>query len=121
MKEFYLRDKIPEDIKEAIWQYFLDHSKLQKNGYWGIAFYTKGERDFWQRVQARYLKEFIRYNAEEKNIKQKAKFDALDREREESQKWNKKVLIAKNGTITNRFILWTYKKCREHIQSLHPS
>lgn len=115
MKDFYLRDKIPEDVKEAIWQYFLDHSQLQKNGYWGIMFYTKGERDFWQRVQARYLGEFKRYDAEEKNAKQRARFDALDRQKREALDWHKKVLKAKDGNLLDRSILRIYKRAREYI------
>lgn len=115
MKEFYLRDKIPEDVKEAIWQYFLDHSKIQKNGYWGIMFYVKGERDFWSRVQSRYLSEFKRYDAEEKNARQRAKFDALDHQRIEALKWNKRIIRARNGNLLDKLVARIYKQAREYI------
>ena len=49
-----------------LWQYFMDHSKMQPNGYWQILFYVKDVNDFWRRLHYRHTGEFKRYDIVEK-------------------------------------------------------
>lgn len=55
-----------DEWKRAIFQYVIDHSKVQRNGYIGVCFYFKNKNDFWRRVTARKEDNFSRYNQEEK-------------------------------------------------------
>lgn len=55
-----------EEQRDAIWQYVIDHSMIQPNGYHGIQFYIRNEDDLWERLHARYTGAFERYNKLEK-------------------------------------------------------
>lgn len=56
-------DKV--ELKQAIWQYMLDHSRIQPNGYYGILIYCKDKDDFWRRIKARQ-EGFKRYDEKDK-------------------------------------------------------
>lgn len=51
-----------KEQEDAIWQYFLDHSKIERSGYWNIQFYARNVDDFWKRLFARYTGDFQRYD-----------------------------------------------------------
>lgn len=57
--------------EDALWQYCMDHSMLQPNGYWGIQFYVRDVDDLWRRVYARYSGDYHRYEVEEKAARQR--------------------------------------------------
>lgn len=58
-----------KEQEDGIWQYIIDHSKVQPNGYLGIQFYVKDLDDFWRRVYARARGDFARYDKLEKEHK----------------------------------------------------
>ena len=58
--------------EDALWQYFIDHSRIQPNGYFGVQFYVKNVDDFWRRLFFRYSGEYIRYDIEEKERNQES-------------------------------------------------
>lgn len=102
--------------KEAIWQYCLDHSKLQKNGYWGIMFYVKDEEDLWRRVVARHSGEFQRYNKLEKQSMQDTFWSELYYFRKKSAK-NSLISnrIDKSGSWWEKFLLYVNRKIRTYL------
>lgn len=86
-KRHQLKEKIPGEIvdeilekqkqfKDAMWQYVIDHSKIQPNGYLGIQFYCKNRKDFFDRVKARE-EGFFRYEALTKEYKVQSLQDKL--------------------------------------------
>jgi hypothetical protein len=48
--------------EDSFWQYFIDHSTVEANGYYKILFHVKDIDDFWRRLYARYTGEFKRYD-----------------------------------------------------------
>lgn len=103
-----------QEQEDALWQYFIDHSRLQKNGYLGIMFYITDIDDFWRRVYARYTGDFQRYDKLEKREKQLnvACSIMLADARKKSEVVNR---IMKNGTIKERALLWLYQKTRDSL------
>lgn len=102
-----------QEQEDAIWQYFIDHSLIQDNGYFGIQFYIKDVDDFWRRVSARYYGDFTRYDVLEKeNIAVKKQLiweelKALRRSAKYSQKINQNHhFYRKNGTPYQKFLLF---------------
>ena len=90
--------------EDALWQYFIDHSKIQPNGYFGILFYVKNVDDFWRRLFYRSSGEYIRYDIEEK-------------ERYQSQQIAR-YLKAKHkikDSKVNRLLFIVYKKLHKHL------
>ena len=54
--------KVDANVREAIWQWLIDHSKVEDTGFLNIRFYLKDQDDFWKRVHYRYTGQFERYN-----------------------------------------------------------
>lgn len=77
MKEewYHFKKTFTQEQEDVLWQYFIDHSKIQPNGYLGIMFYIKDIDDFWRRLFAR-KNGFARYEKVDKGIKIK-KFQDL--------------------------------------------
>ena len=57
-------------LKKAVWQFLIDHSKIQPNGYLGFLFYVRDEKDLWRRIKYRQLTGFQRYDPELKKKNQ---------------------------------------------------
>jgi len=108
--------------EDALWQYFMDHSKLQPNGYWGIMFYIQDVDDFWRRVHARYMGDFARYDVLEK---EKMRNTRMGKAMNRRVKW-----IEKHGSWKQKLMVYLYRTSREYLQrmgdpakleDLHPS
>ncbi len=103
-----------EKQEEAIWQYFLDHSRIQPNGFWGIMFYIRDIDDFWQRVYSRYSGNFQRYDKLNKEHTQQlqACFVAYGLH-------NKKDRLIKqineSGSVWQRTLLYVNKKTNKAL------
>lgn len=109
-------NQITESGRDAIWQYMLDHSKLQKNGYWGIMFYVKDEEDLWRRVSSRYYGDFQRYDKLEKESKMNKFWDELRILRKMSDRHSKIAKeIDRGNNIVRKIILFTYRKTRIYL------
>lgn len=52
-------------FKDGLWQYMVDHKRIQPNGYAGIQLYVRNRKDFFERIQARIDGDFERYKVEE--------------------------------------------------------
>lgn len=57
-----------QEQEDALWQYLMDHSRVEVNGYYGVQLYFRDKDDFWNRVHSRATGEFIRYDVEKKEI-----------------------------------------------------
>lgn len=61
--------KVYETMKkerDAVWQYLVDHTAVQPNGYMGVQLYYRNRKDFERRLQARKDGDFSRYDIEKK-------------------------------------------------------
>lgn len=83
-------NKVEKDIRDAIWQYFIDHSRLEPSGFVRINFGVEDEEDFWRRVQARKDGEFFRNDVEK-----------MENEREEFRKIYQTFLIGQKISKRN--------------------
>lgn len=102
--------------EDALYQFFIDHSRIQKNGYYGIMFYIKDIDDFWRRVYARYTGDYKRYDILEKEYRRQQlavhyfKKIAYRRSKACDQ-------IDKNGTVYSKIMLFLYRKSRDYIDN----
>ena len=53
-------------FKQALYQFLIDHSRLQPDGYFRVLFYFKTAEELNKRIDARASGKFKRYNIEEK-------------------------------------------------------
>ena len=65
--------EILQKEKDAIWQYLIDHTSVQANGYMGVQLYYRDRKDFERRVEARKKGEVERYDAIKKEIRAQRK------------------------------------------------
>lgn len=63
-----------QDQEDAIWQFLIDHSQVQKNGYLGIQLYVRDVDDLWKRIYARKTGNFKRYEAQDKMTRQRERW-----------------------------------------------
>jgi len=50
--------------KNGLWQYLVDHYRIEPNGNLRVMFYVRDKADFFRRVQARVDGQFMRYEVE---------------------------------------------------------
>lgn len=111
-----------DTFKKALWQYCIDHSKLQPNGYYGILFYVKDYSDLERRIKGR-IAGFSRYNISEKETSSaalKAKWEKIESFYHACRKWEKKVLrikaeIKQGRNITKKIALYCYIKLKKYL------
>lgn len=103
-----------EDQREAIWQYVIDHSQIQPNGYHGIQFYIRNQDDFWERVHARYTGQFSRYDKLEKqNLADIATLRYAEKIGRNVEKKIKEIEASRN--LLNKLFLFLYRKTRNYL------
>ena len=91
--------------EDALWQYFIDHSKVQDNSYLGIMFYVKDVNDFWRRVHARHTGAFQRYNKFQKQYTQGKREAELTRVRN----------LYKTKKLHKKVAFWLYRKLYDYL------
>lgn len=100
--------------EDAIWQYLIDHSRIQKNGYYGIQFYVRDMDDLWRRLFARYTGDFQRYDKLEKEHNQQLQsYWFQKRLTEKNDKIVRKIIDSGSWIERLRFTL--YKKLKKQI------
>lgn len=113
-----IETKIEPKVREAIWQYLIDHSQIQSNGYYGIQLYFLGQADFWRRVQSR-MDGFSRYKIKDKERRAESKqFDFLTfKFYEKNAKRNGEIAnrIDKSGTLKEKLMIWLYRKTKKYL------
>lgn len=103
-----------EEQRDALWQYIIDHSMIQPNGYHGIQFYIRNEDDFWERVNSRYTLEFSRYNKLEKQ--NQVDRQALQFAEKMGRNTTKKIKDINDGkNVFKKLVLLIYRKSRDYI------
>lgn len=105
--------------EDALWQYFIDHSRVQPTGYLGVLFYVKDVDDFWRRVYARANGDFMRYHKEDKEHRQ-LKYEHLMQElrafRHRGNHISRRCThIDEHGTLWERFMLRLYRRTRDNL------
>lgn len=105
-------ESFTKEQRDALWQYFIDHSKLQKNGYWGILFYIRDENDFWLRVHSRFTGEFSRYNKLEKaRIQESIAYNIQKKMAHRNDRVCREIDGGSN--YYRKFLLFLYRKTRD--------
>jgi len=103
-----------EDQRKALWQYLIDHSRIQNNGYLGIMFYVKDMDDFWRRVYARYNGDFKRYDILEKGDRM-AKTSFAVQQKIATKRSKIIGQIIKNGSFSKKIAFFFYRKLKKYI------
>jgi len=103
-----------QEQEDALWQYFIDHSKIQKNGYYGIQFYVRDIDDFWRRLFARFTGEFRRYDKLEKAHKN-AMIEYWMYQKRANALGKVCEKIDKTGSMRDKIMLFAYRKAREYL------
>lgn len=91
--------------EDALWQYFIDHSVVQDNGYLGIMFYVRDVNDFWRRVHARHTGDFQRYSKLQKQFTQNKKESEMSKIRQ----------LKRTKSVTKRIAYWLYTKLYDYL------
>lgn len=113
-------DKI--QYKQAVWQYIIDHSLPQKDGYMRILFYVKDKADFDKRVMYR-LRGFKRYDDEDTKARCKERLEEFNKYKQyhtaqshiATCRHEIATKIDATGTLKDRIILWAYRKTRDYL------
>ncbi len=100
--------------EDAIWQYIIDHSQVQKNGYLGIQLYVRDIDDFWKRIYARYTGDFQRYDKLEKQKLQDDRFIHVYK-KIANKNGQRAEHIDRNGSWIEKAVLWIHRKSRDYI------
>lgn len=99
-----LKKTFTQAQEDALWQYFIDHSKIQPNGYLGILFYVKDVDDFWRRLFYRYSGEYTRYDIEEKTRNQESQIARFLKAKHKIE-----------DSVLNRILFAVYKKLHTRL------
>lgn len=111
-----LYTKMKREVRDALWQWLIDHSEVTDTGSLNIRFYVSNEDDMWRRVYYRYTGQYERYNKEER--KQGQMHSALMRYREDINIFGDKCQKIDTGkSLNKKFVLWLYRKTRDKIKS----
>jgi len=106
-------------LKKAVWQFLIDHSKIQTNGYLGFLFYVRDEKDFWRRVKYRQLTGFQRYDPELKKKNQVSARKVHDYYRwsqRRAEVINKRTQeIIDHGSLLEKFKWRLYKRLKKSL------
>lgn len=105
------------DLKRSIWQYCIDHSKIQPNGYLGIMFYCKDQEDFWRRVRARQAG-FQRYDIEDKEAGQIQIAELYSNYRwhqNHDKLRSERIEVIKNGNLMQKTAWYIYRKIKKYL------
>lgn len=96
-------------LKNAVWQYLIDHSKPIDGNMARIVFYITTESEFWRRVRARKEGKFRRkdfYEFNRKMIKRDRMISEMFAEKRSSDERSRKIQeFIKTGTFSQRFFL----------------
>ena len=102
--------------EDAIWQYFIDHARVLRNGYFRIIFHVKDVDDFWQRLYTRYAGEFMRQKYEKlERASSKASFSLKIMNDRANMFGHICEHIDKQGTIVQKLLLWLYRRTRDRL------
>ena len=105
-----------QSLKNAVWQYMLDHSHLSHEGQTKITFFVPSEKEFWYRVKARETGKYkrndlLKIQREEakksiKILKLKSIAEHYERQEKHHAKINEKMQQIRHGNnLWDRFVL----------------
>jgi len=108
------RKTFTKEQEKAIWQYFIDHSTIERNAYWKITFHVRNVDDFWRRVYSRFTGHFHRYEILEKTHLQENKYWFVHKE-EEFRRHQTALAIDKGRDYYKKLQLYLYRKLNKKI------
>ena len=109
-----------QEQENAIWQYFIDHSRIESSTFMRITFGIRDVNDFWKRVHARYAGNYSRYNKLEKAQKQQKLAHAFNTLLS-NYYTDLTSHIENHGTWYQKTILWLHQKTRTIVFGERPS
>lgn len=113
-KEF--KKTFTQKQEDAIWQYMIDHSTVEKNGYYRIFFHVKNVDDLWRRMFARFSGDFKRYEKAEKEYQATVYANKLieKSDRHLCQVVNK---FDKGNNLWDKIVLKVYRLSRDYMKN----
>lgn len=107
--------KVNQNVREAIWQWLIDHSKPADTGFYHIQFYLKDEDDFWKRVHYRYTGQYERYNKEERASRMTWTY--MKAQQRGAQEFGAKCDRMEKDKLYYKLIVWLYRTTRNIIRN----
>lgn len=105
----YEREK---HLRDSLWQYMIDHHRMQPNGYYSFLIYAKGRQDFFRRLESRESDEFARYEVRKVSKRFKRARDVYRRLANITSTHEK----AKNSGLFKGVIAILYEKYVQRVQ-----
>lgn len=114
----------PQQIRDGVWQYLLDHSHFTAYGNLRISFTINSKESFWQRCEARIQGVYKRYDPVKIETKLQEPRETrgvyIGKESKEAQDralQNKYITsnIDRNGSLIDKAKLWCYRKLRDNL------
>jgi len=120
----------PEQVREGVWQYLIDHSHFTETGNLRVAFVIRNKENFWRRCNSRISGQYRRYNLKE--IEEKLEKDKESRRRDfrhtslqsHAQEYNARKAVAnlqvverirQGNNYLDKLKLWCYRKLRNNL------
>lgn len=101
-----------QEQEDAIWQWMIDHSKINKFGFFIINLSVKNVNDMWKRIFARYNGDFKRYEILEKQEKQQS-VNLLITQKRMKHIADVSFSIDNGKNYYRKFLLWIHRKTRK--------
>ena len=114
MEEILFKETFTRKQQDALWQYFIDHSTIQKNGYYLILFYIRDENDFYKRLYARFTGNYQRYDKLEKQNENNKQYVFLQKKNAD-RKGRIVKEIDDGHNYYKKLILFIYRKTRGYL------
>lgn len=105
-------------FKQALYQFLIDHSRLQPDGYFRVLFYFKTPDELYKRIEARALGQFKRYDIEQKERSSEAvakDFARLKWHDRRNEFMNQRIKEIESGNFWDRLLLFFYRKIRNKL------
>jgi len=102
----------------AIWQFLIDHSRVENNGLLYIGIHVKDKRDFENRVLARkkygYLNNDVEYTYKKQRELFRRILESYYRKEEKTKRYERVVKrIKKQGSLKDKVVLFLYRKTKK--------
>lgn len=110
--------KSSEDkLREAVWQYLLDHATVNQSGSHTVTLYIKNKGEFWWRVRQRELGSYKRVVVLEQEDRAEW-LQACSRQRGFADRMSVvEYEIGKKGSCKDKIVLYCYKKLRDYLKN----
>lgn len=116
----------PEEVREGVWQFFIDHATFNRDGTIRVFFIVTSRKELWTRINARVRGAYKRVDAVqmEKDLNEgrgaeiaRAEFLRYSKDKEDRvhRHGTQVNWIKKNGSVLDKFLLWCYFKIKDRL------